>query len=121
MILFGVCCFNESFCHFAHYLRVNQLQIKNFLLCFERVVQSLFSTLSRLLASEQKASLSSRTIQRPRTRSAAARQMSNAHERDLVTNQNIYFGRFQVKHIFWKVLFPIEFASSRLFQPAATG
>jgi hypothetical protein len=28
-------------------------------------------------------------IQRPRTRSVAARQVSNAHERDLVTNQNV--------------------------------
>jgi len=28
-------------------------------------------------------------IQRPRTRSTAARQVSNAHERDLVTNQNV--------------------------------
>ena len=30
-------------------------------------------------------------IQRPRTRSAAARQTSNTHERDLVTNQNVLF------------------------------
>jgi len=30
-----------------------------------------------------------RAIKRPRTRSTAARQMSNAHERDLVTNQNV--------------------------------
>jgi len=28
-------------------------------------------------------------IQRPRTRSVAARQVSNAHERDLVMNQNV--------------------------------
>jgi len=28
-------------------------------------------------------------IKRPRTRSATARQVSNAHERDLVTNQNV--------------------------------
>ena len=28
-------------------------------------------------------------IQRPRTRSAAARQVSNAHKRDLVTNKNV--------------------------------
>jgi len=30
-------------------------------------------------------------MQRPRTRSAAARQMSNAHERDRVTNENVRF------------------------------
>jgi len=29
------------------------------------------------------------TVKRPRTRSAAARQVINAHERDLVTNQNV--------------------------------
>jgi len=28
-------------------------------------------------------------IKRPRTRSTAARQVSNTHERDLVTNQNV--------------------------------
>ena len=28
-------------------------------------------------------------IKRPRTRSTAARQVSNAYERDLVTNQNV--------------------------------
>jgi len=31
-------------------------------------------------------------INRPRTRSAAARQVSNTHERDLVTNQNVEKG-----------------------------
>ena len=30
-----------------------------------------------------------RAIKRPRTRSTAARQVSNAYERDLVTNQNV--------------------------------
>jgi len=35
-----------------------------------------------------------RAIQRPRTRSAAARQVSNAHERDLVTYNNVYFRPF---------------------------
>jgi len=30
-----------------------------------------------------------KAIKRPRTRSTAARQVSNAHERDLVTNQNV--------------------------------
>jgi len=30
-----------------------------------------------------------RAIKRPRTRSAAVRQVSNALERDLVTNQNV--------------------------------
>jgi len=30
-----------------------------------------------------------KAIKRPRTRSAAARQVSNAHERDLITNQNV--------------------------------
>jgi len=38
-----------------------------------------------------------RAIQRPRTRYAAARQVSNAHERDLVTNNNVYFRPFQFK------------------------
>jgi len=33
-------------------------------------------------------------IKRPRTRSAAARQVSNAHERDLVTNKNVWFKPF---------------------------
>ena len=33
-------------------------------------------------------------IKRPRRRSAAARQVSNAHERHLVTNQNVYFRPF---------------------------
>jgi len=33
-------------------------------------------------------------IQRPRTSSAAARQVSNAHRRDLVTNKNVWLGPF---------------------------
>jgi len=32
-----------------------------------------------------------RAIKSPRTRSAAARQVSNAYERDLATNENIQF------------------------------
>jgi len=32
-----------------------------------------------------------RAIKRPRTRPTAARQVSNVHERDLVTNQNVKF------------------------------
>jgi len=36
-------------------------------------------------------------IQRPRTRSVAARQVSNAHERDFVTNKNVQFRPFSVK------------------------
>jgi len=34
-------------------------------------------------------SISNEAIKRPRTRSTAARQVSNAHERDIVTNQNV--------------------------------
>jgi len=33
-------------------------------------------------------------IKRPQTRSTAAREVSNTHERDLVTNQNVYFRPF---------------------------
>jgi len=35
--------------------------------------------------------MTSRVTHRPRTRSVAARQVSNTHERDLVTNENILF------------------------------
>jgi len=34
------------------------------------------------------------TKKRPRSRSTAARQVSKAHERDLVTNQNVWFRPF---------------------------
>ena len=60
-------------------------------------------------------------IQRPRTRSATVRQVSNAREQDLVTNKNVQFRPFWVKRTFWKVFFSIQFASSWQFQPAATG
>jgi len=35
------------------------------------------------------AGLEIQAIKRPRTRSAAARQVINAHEQDIVTNQNV--------------------------------
>jgi len=47
------------------------------------------------------------------TRSAAARQVSNAHERDLVTNQNVLvLALFRSDVPFGKSFFPIQFASS---------
>jgi len=60
------------------------------------------------------------TNKSPWTRSAAARQVSNlnTHEWDLVTNKNVWFRPFHVKRTFWRVFFPIQFASSRLFLPA---
>ena len=53
-----------------------------------------------------------RAIKRPRTRSTAARQVSNAYERDLVRS-NVSFGK--------SFFFLIQFANSWGFQPAATG
>jgi len=45
-------------------------------------------------------------IKHPRTRSTAARQVSNAHERDLVTNQNVEFRPFLGQTYLLESLFP---------------
>jgi len=61
-----------------------------------------------------------RAIKRPRTRSTAARQVSNAHERDLVTNQNVQFRPFLGQtYLLESLFFSIQFASS--WGSAATG
>jgi len=103
MILFGVCWFNESFCHFAHYLRVNKLQIKNFLLCLSALCSLYFLPFHACLRVNRKHPF--------------PLERYNAHEQDLLprvkratpTNEilsrirtsilvafrsNIYFGKF---------------------------
>ena len=59
-----------------------------------------------------------RAIKRPRTRSAAARQVSNAHERDLVMNLTFSLGPFQVKRTFLKVFFRSSVVRAAVIIPA---
>ena len=63
-----------------------------------------------------------RALKRPRTKSTTARQVSNAYERDLVTNQNVQFRPFLGQtYLLESLFFPIQFTSSWGFQAAATG
>jgi len=45
-------------------------------------------------------------IKRPRTKSTAARQVSNVHERDLVTNHNVLFRPFLGQMYLLESIFP---------------
>ena len=62
-----------------------------FFLCFHN---SLFFGLLNTVSLRSHYCAWGRALKRPRTRSTAARQVSNAHERDLVTNQNVQFRPF---------------------------
>jgi len=60
-------------------------------------------------------------IKRPRTKSTAARQVSNVHERDLVTNHNVLFRPFLGQTYLLESIFSDAFLGAALTRVMRAG